>query len=618
MKMSRFLCIALFFFAVPFLSAQPDRWQQAIQYDMDIDFDAENHHFTGKQTIKYTNNSPDELNMVFYHLYYNAFQPNSMMDVRSRTIKDPDPRVGGRIQALQPSEIGYHKVKSLKQNGSDVSYHVEGTILEVKLNQPIKPGGSATFDMEFESQVPLQIRRTGRNSKEGIDYSMSQWYPKLCEYDYQGWHANPYVGREFHGVWGDFRVNITMDKKYVMAASGYLQNAKEIGHGFGGLPEGPVAGAPDRITWKWYAPNVHDFAWGADPDYTHTTYKVHDDLTLHFLYQKNEKTEDEWARLPKIMAESYTFLKAKYGEYPYKQYTFIQGGDGGMEYPMLTLITGERNLASLVGVSVHEWVHSWYQMMLGTNEALYAWMDEGFTSYASAEIMNYLRQEGALPGAAVDNPHAGSYVGYKNLAESGVEEPMTTHADHFDTNFAYGVASYVKGAVFLHQLEYIIGEKNFDQGMLDYYNAWRFKHPNDNDFIRIMEKRSGLELDWYREYWVQTTKTIDYGVQSVEADGKKTVVKLKKEGLMPMPLDVVVTEKNGKVTTYHIPLRVMRGAKENEGGTDWEVLDDWPWTHPEYEFTIDCKLKKIVSVQIDPSKRMADLDQSDNNWSQED
>ena len=186
-------------------------WQQKVSYTMDIDFDDTKHQFKGTQTLVYTNNSPDELDKVFYHLYFNAFQPESMMDVRSRTIKDPDSRVGDRISKLKPEEMGYQKINSLKMNGRKVNYTIVGTILEVELKKTIKPGESVTFDMDFEAQVPIQIRRSGRNSKEGVDYSMTQWYPKMSEYDREGWHANPYVGREFHGVWGDFDMTIHMN-----------------------------------------------------------------------------------------------------------------------------------------------------------------------------------------------------------------------------------------------------------------------------------------------------------------------------------------------------------------------------------------------------------------------
>lgn len=593
--------------------AQTDRWQQRIYYQMDIDFDIKTHRFSGTQRIVYQNNSPDQLDQVFYHLYLNAFQPNSMMDVRSRTIADPDSRVRDRIFHLSEDEIGYHKIKSLKQNGTPLTFEVVGTILEVQLAEPILPGGSTVLDMEFESQVPLQIRRTGRDNEEGISYSMAQWYPKMCEYDYQGWHANPYVGREFYGVWGDFDVTIAIDKSYTVAASGYLQDPEKIGHGYAdGDAANPQPSADGKLKWRFIAPNVHDFLWAADPDYTHTSLVRKDGSVLHFFYQENDKTKENWEMLPEIMDEAFNYINENFGQYPYDQYSFIQGGDGGMEYPMGTLITGERNLGSLVGVAVHELMHSWYQMILGSNESLYAWMDEGFTSYASSRVMNHLREKQMIPGQVSTNPHRGSYAGYIRFSQTGLDEPLTVHSDHYMTNAAYGVNSYSKGAVFLAQLEYVIGKEAFDKGLLEYFNQWRFKHPNSNDVIRIFEKASGLELDWYREYFVFTTATIDYGIQSVEASEEGTTVKLEKVGRMPMPLDVVVTTKDGKKHTYNIPLRMMRGNKPSEGSDMVTVSEDWPWTHPAYELKIAASFEDIQSIEIDPSERMADINRENN------
>ena len=586
--------------------AQPERWQQAAKYEMDIDFDVNTHQFTGKQKLTYTNNSPDELNRVFYHLYFNAFQPGSMMDVRSRNIIDPDPRVDDRIYYLKEDEIGYHKIKSLKQDGEDIKYEVVGTILEVQLNKPIGPNSSTVFEMEFESQVPVQIRRSGRNNKEGIDYSMAQWYPKMCEYDYQGWHANPYIGREFYGIWGDFDVKITIDKDYIVGGTGYLQKSEE---------DGIIAyGEEERRTWHFEAPDVHDFMWAADPDYKHVEYERNDGMVMNFYYQPGEQTEN-WEQLPAIMDKAFEFINKKYGQYPYKQYSFVQGGDGGMEYPMGTLITGHRSISSLVGVSVHELMHSWYQMILGTNESLYAWMDEGFTSYATAKVMNYLSEEGLIPGRkASANPHRRSYTGYQNLALSGFEEALTTHADHFYTNTSYGTAAYSKGAVFLHQLEYVIGKEAFDQGMLDYFETWKFKHPNSNDFVRVMEKASDLELDWYREYFVNTTHQIDYGIDTLLADEYGNAqLKLEKVGYMPMPVDVVVEYKDGKQEIFNIPLRIMRGNKPQEDeAVKYTVAEDWPWTHPSYELNLAVPMEQIAKISIDPSQRMADLNRENN------
>ncbi|MFZ1750801.1 MAG: M1 family metallopeptidase, partial [Saprospiraceae bacterium] len=458
----------------------------------------------------------------------------------------------------------------------------------------------------FEGQVPLQIRRSGRFNKEGIEYSMAQWYPKMCNYDYQGWHANPYVSREFYGIWGDYDVTITLPKEYVIGGTGVLQNKNEIGHGYSAIEP---ATRPDKLSWHFRAENVHDFMWAADTDYRQIAHTTADGLTIRCFFQPGSKTTENWTQLPAIMEEAFRYINKKYGKYPYSDYSFIQGGDGGMEYPMATLITGERTLVSLVGVSVHELMHTWYQMLMGTNEALYAWMDEGFTSYASNEVMNHLRQQKLIPGAIVENPHLQDVKKYINFALSGNEEALTTHSDHFNTNTAYGVAAYTKGEVFLEQLRYIIGEDAFDKGMLLYYDTWRFKHPNPNDFIRIMEKVSGLELDWFKEYFVYTTLTMDYEI--TEMRGKSVVIT--RNGRMPMPLDVTVTAKDGKIYKYYIPQEIMRGEKKGDRFFDeFKVMEDWAWTHPSYFLDIGMKIKDVEKIEIDASQRMADVNRQDN------
>jgi hypothetical protein len=609
-----FSCLLLL--SVQFIVAQPERWQQRVQYKMNIDFDVKKHQFNGNQIIKYTNNSPDTLDRIFYHLYFNAFQPGSMMDVRSRTISDPDPRVGDRIFNLTPEEIGFHKISSLSQDGTPLNFEMVETILEVKLAKPILPGKTTTLEMSFSSQVPLQIRRSGRNNAEGIDYSMAQWYPKLCEYDYQGWHANPYIGREFYGIWGDFDVTLNIDAKYMVGGTGYLQNPEQIGKGYTQNTVNPKPDKNGKLSWHFIAPNVHDFLWAADPDYTHTTFQRPDGLTLHFYYQSNEKTKDNWEALPAIMDKAFDYINKNFGQYDYKQYSFIQGGDGGMEYPMATLITGERNIGSLVGVAVHELMHSWYQMMLATNESLYAWMDEGFTSYASSRVMQHLIENKILmPGRVAANPQAGNYAGYFNLAKSGFEEPLSTHADHFQTNRAYGLAAYSKGSVFLAQLEYVLGKPIFDQALLKYFYTWKGKHPNVNDFIRVFEKSSQLELDWYKEYFYHTTLTVDYGINNVSSNENTTLVTLERKGKVPMPIDVVVTKKDGTKIGYTIPLQIMRGAKGADlPGINWNVSPDWAWTNPQYSLNLPIKSDDILTIEIDPSERMADIERINNVW----
>jgi hypothetical protein len=608
------LLVSVFILAAFATQAQPERWQQRVEYTMQINMDVDKHQYSGVQHLVYFNNSPDTLYKVFYHLYFNAFQPGSMMDVRSRSIEDPDPRVGDRIFKLTPEEQGWIKPAEIRQNGQAVRFVVHETILEVLLNAPVLPNTSIQLDMDWSAQVPLQIRRSGRDNREGIAYSMAQWYPKLCEYDYQGWHTNPYVGREFYGVWGDFDVTISIDKQYIVAAGGYLQNPQEVGYGY--EEPGQTIKRPNgnRLVYHFKSPNVHDFVWAADPDYTHTKIKADDGSTMHFFWQKGKGYDDNWDKLAIIMNKARTSMNAHFGKYPYQEYYFIQGGDGGMEYPMATLIVGSGNVGSLAGTAIHEQLHSWYQMVLGTNESLYPWMDEGFTSYAEAIVNNELAAAGVLGNRKpADNPFASTYRGYQNLVESTKEEPLSTHADHYSTNYAYSMASYVKGSVFLNQLEYVIGKENLAKGLLRYFNTWKFKHPNPNDFIRVMEKQSGLELDWYKEDWVNTTNTIDYAIKSVEqSDGAHTKISIDRLGKMAMPLDILVTYTNGTQELFYAPLESMRGEKPVENTRKRTLLPNHRWVDPVYEFVVEST--QVARVEIDPTGRMADVKRANNVW----
>ena len=588
-------------------SAQPDRWQQKVKYVMNVDMNVQTNQFTGKQKLEYWNNSPDTLTRVFYHLYFNAFQPGSMMDQRSLrqgSIQvgrgaDWDGRVRDRIHNLKPDEIGYQKILSLKMNGRDQKFEVRETILEVTLDKPILPRSKVEFTMDFEAQVPLQIRRSGRdNPSTKVRYSMSQWYPKMCEYDYDGWHPTPYVGREFYGVWGDYEVNINIDRRYILGGTGYLQNAAQIGYGY--EAEGQRVNRPntDKLTWKFIAPNVHDFMWAADPEYKHLTRKVKGgEVTLHLLYKEGATNAAAWEKILDNAEKAFPYIEKTFGAYPYKQYSFVHGGDGGMEYPMSTLLAGP-------GAWLHEWMHNWYQGILGTNESLYAWMDEGFTSYADSRVSAFLDpKEGFM--------HEGSYRGYFSLVRSGREEPLTTHADHFNTNAAYGAAAYSKGAVFMEQLGYIVGADVRDQILHNYYNTWKFKHPNVNDFIRLAERTSGMELDWYQEYWVNSTKTIDYAFDSLWEESGKTKIRLKRVGLMPMPIDLNLTFKDGSTETHYIPLDLMYGSKPAEG-EQWRVYPAWKWTNETYVVETNRKIVDISVAEIDASQRMADVERKNN------
>jgi len=589
-----FFFIFLFFH---FQSFSNNYWQQRVEYKININFDHENHQFFGEQNLTYYNNSNDTINKVFFHLYFNSFQPGSMMDVRSRSLPDPDRRVMDRIFKLSDSEIGFHEIKKIQQNGKDLKYHVQGTILEVELMDPLLPNESTEFYMEYFSQVPVQIRRSGRNNKEGIDYSMAQWFPKIAEYDRKGWHAHPYIAREFYAPWGDFDVSISINKNYIVAATGILESKiKE----------------KNNYIWNFKVQNVHDFVWAADPDYVHDILKVDsENLELHFYYQKtNKKMVENWKRLQDDTSDAFKFFSKKFGKYPYSKYSIIQGGDGGMEYPMATLITGERSYPSLLSVTIHEALHSWYQMLLGTNESYLAWMDEGFTSFA--QNITQINLFNDVYNLDLVNPLRRSYERYYTFIKSGLEEPLSTHSDHFSTNQAYGVGSYTKGAMFLMQLGYVIGEDVLFKGLKRYFNEWKFKHPDEYDFIRIMEKESGMELDWYIDYWIKTTHTIDYSLEMKEKNEKKILISVNRIGKIPMPIEIEVLYEDSTKEYIYIPLSIMRGEKKNLYNEKFILLDDWEWVNNTYEINFDIENRKINKIEINPSGEMADINQSNN------
>ena len=586
------------------LSFSQNYWQQHVEYFMDINMDVSDFTFSGKQKLIYTNNSPDTINKVYYHLFFNAFRPGSQMDIRSRTIKDPDSRVGNRIFELNPKDYGSLDIVSLEQNGKEIVFEQKETILLVRLEKPLLPGKKTELSMVFEGQVPLQIRRSGKMNKEGVHLTMTQWFPKLAEYDFEGWHPNPYIAREFHGVWGDYTVNITIDKSYVIGGTGYLKNANEIGHGYSDKNKEKKE---ETLTWEFYAPNVHDFAWAADPDYVHDIQQSESGVDLHFFY-KPDAGEENWKKLQEDTLGLLDYFEENIGPYPWKQYSVIQGGDGGMEYAMCTMITGKRSYPSLFGVTAHELAHSWFQHILANNEAKHPWMDEGFTEYITSLA------EKSVFGKPSLFPHKSSYDSYyminkiqlQNPALT-IEQPLTIHSDRYDYNFTYGASSYSKGAVFLSQLGYIIGNENLSKTIKRYYNEFKFKHPTPNDFKRVAEIVSDLELEWYLNDWTRTTNKVDYDLNLFEKDSRS--LSIKRIGRIPMPLEILVSFRDGSTAMYYIPIDLMQGNKTFDN--DIIILEPWSWVNTDYIFKIQGN-KKVLKIEIDPSKRLADVNQLKN------
>nr|WP_245820683.1 M1 family metallopeptidase [Kaistella chaponensis] len=593
-------------------SAQQNAYyQQSAKYKMDIDVDAENFTYQGKQTLTYTNNSPDELTVVYFHLYWNAFKAGSMMDQRvGGQGKNGDSRLQkdgiSRLASIPKTEEGAQNIHWIKQNGKDLKFEIQETIMKVELATPIKPNSSTTFTMDWDAVIPMQIRRSGRNNREGIDMTVTQWYPKIAEYDYDGWATFDYVGREFHAPFSDFEVNIRIDKNYVIGAGGILENPLEVK----GYDEKATIKTDDKnkATWKWSAKNMLDFAWAADKDYTVENFTVLDGPKVYYVYQKSDKTK-LWSDSKPYITQFFQLMNATFGRYTYPTYSFIQGGDGGMEYGMCTMILGEANsLEGLLGLMVHEGGHSWNQQIMAYNESMRPWMDEGFTSYYENLVMHQILP----PKVATANPFVGTLNAYRNFVKRGIEEPAVWFGDHHDNGGAYSFASYVKGELFLVQLGYIMGEQNLSVTMKEFYNTWKLKHPTDRDLMHIAQKVSGMDLKWFQNYWINTTKTIDYGIKEVKYDANSTTVTLVNNGTVPMPIDFSILTKDKKVINYQIPLNMTHVWKKKDIYGDFTTLNYWPWTQKEYTFTIPYNKSQISTLGIDFSQRLADVNMADN------
>ncbi len=583
-----------------------DTWQQRVRYEMDVTLHPDRHRMEGKQRLTYLNNSPDTLHRVFYHLYYNAFNPNSMMARRNRELPDPDARIVPRLYNLKPEEIGYHRILSLRQEGMPLAYREHDTILQVDLARPILPGDSTVLDLRFESQMPLLTRRGGRDSREGVAFSMSQWYPKIAAYDERGWHADPYVGREFYAPFGTFDVTLRLPSPYIVGATGVLLNGDEIGYGY----ETPGRAAPvhlptDTLFWRFHAENVHDFAWSADPEYTHDRIAGPNGTTVHLVYQQADSAI--WRPLREYVPRLLEAFTAVFGPYRYPQFTVAQAGDGGMEYPMIVFITG-RSAGALRSITNHEAAHEWFYAMVGTNETDYAWMDEGFTSFASGAAQAYLA--GKEPGSS-----SGTLLNIVNAQERGIFEPLSTPSDWFSTNAAYGTAAYSGGVMVASMLGYVVSDSVRNRIFREYIRQYTFRQPDPYDLERVAEQVSGLRLDWFFDQLTRTTHTLDYAVEAFSSrrqpDGDwKTHVRLRRNDPLVMPVDLAIDLEGGGRQWVTIPINEMLGHKPTPAG--WIVGAPWAWTSSSYELEVNLPVRAL-GARIDPDGRLPDINRLNNN-----
>ncbi len=620
--------IIAFLFTNLLSTSRQNYFQQKVDYKMDVFLDVKTHILKGKQIAIYQNNSPDTLQEIYYHLYLNAFKPGSSMQIRGDVIKNG---LGDRIKAMKPEEYGWTKVKYIKADDEEIEFEIFDTILKAKLKKPLPPGQSVKIEMEFESQIPKQTRRNGRNNREGIDYSMAQWYPKICEYDFEGWHTDQYIEREFYGVWGNFDVKITLSSDYLVGATGVIQNPDEVlcGYELGAVdtvifPNQWKSNSKSELkTWHFKAENVHDFAWVADRDYIHeiTWPKLDDDtVIIHLLYQPD--VYHLWREAGKFTKKIIKLYSDWFYKYPYKSFTVAQAGDGGMEYPMLIMITGRRSRTSMIGILVHEIGHNWFYGLIGNNESKEAWIDEGGASFVTPRVFKEFLGKKWEDFPGIDKllrPASDIYGGYRNyivFSNFGYEEPVLLHSDFFRESVTYTNAVYGKGASIFEMLGYVVGDSVFDKIMKEFFNEWAFKHPTTKDFERVAEKVSGMELDWFFDQWLKTTRKCDYAIEGFKGkwetkNGQRKYiaqVKLRNRGQIVMPIDLYFYFKDGTYQKVIIPLDLQLKPKFEPGAI---TLGFWYWVNPTYEFEIEFD-KEVKFVEIDSRLKLRDINRLNN------
>ena len=589
MKPYLYLIFALFNFHI---LAQKNYWQQRVDYTIEATIDDKNSQLLGNQTLIYYNNSEDTLHEVYFHLYWNAFKKGSHAFERQANLSNSE-----QID-YKSEDLGEITIQSITIDNEMHTISIFESIGQIKLKTPLLPGKSITTVLRFTSKIPACINRAGKNNVAGTDYTFTQWYPKMCRYDNMGWHTDPYFGREFAGTFGKYSVDILCDSSYTVAGTGLLKDKTYQSKGWKSKTASPTNQSLEK--WSFTANNVHDFAFALDKEWQHEELII-DGISFHYFY--NITYKEAWKSLIQNWPKAYGICKREFGKYPYAQFSFIQAGEGYMEYPMCTMLQSSRS--DFFNTACHEFMHNFFYGMYGTDENLYHWMDEGLTSYAEERISNV----NELP----KNPASGAMSNYSWLTDMYIEEPISTAANHFDGDYPYYNAAYYKGQLFAELIRYMIGDSTMRAGFSRYYSKWKFKHPEPTDFVKTFEDVSQLELTWFQNYWLNTTKKIDFSIDTAFKSVDGINITFQNKGI-PMPLEFCIQLKNGEKKYYYIPLDLTNNVK-SDFLRPTSVLNKWSCASPKYSISLSTiKWKEVELITIDPDGFLPDVNTSNNQF----
>lgn len=580
-------------------------WQQRADYAIHVALDAEARSIRGSETITYTNNSPEAVEYLWIQLDQNLFRPGS----RGSEIQPPDSRWRGSFPG------GGYDISNVRVDGAEADAMLSGTRMRIDLAEPLAPGGSSVdISLDFAFTIPQYgaDRMGWLDVEQGTVFELAQWYPRMYVYDdVNGWNVMPYLGQgEFYLEYGDFEMEITVPRDFIVASTGELMNPEEVltGEQQGRLDQarasdetvhivrpnevGDAGARPSGsgpLTWKFRAENVRDVAWAASKAFIWDAAGWEDVLSMSYYPKEGLGTEDNpgWEESTEYVRHSIEHYSEMWYPYPYPVAINVAGIVGGMEYPMIIFCSVEARDRGLFGVTTHEIGHEWYPMIVGSDERRYAWMDEGFNTFTNhyATLAYYGPEE----------PSRLSQDYISNLMIGGAAaEPIMTFPDMIP-RAGLGFLAYRKPGMALRVLrEYILGEERFDSAFREYTRRWAYKHPQPSDFFRTMEDVSGEELDWFWRGWLYSTDLIDQSIALVEQEGETTRVTIAQEDGLMMPVDLEITYADGRTEIRRIPVEAF-------------TLTD--------TFTEVIESADIESITIDPSQILPDAQLRNNTWS---
>lgn len=588
-------------------------WQQRVRYRIDAELDPKTSRLTGASRVHYHNRSPDTLGVLQVMLYQNAFAEGAE---RVRQV----PVTGG--VTLERVTLDGTSLSGGARLGA--GYRVDGTLLYITPAQPLLPGDSAVLEFDWHFTVPPRgAPRTGH--ADGEAYVVAQWYPQVAMYDdVRGWHDLPYwTNGEFHQPYADYEVALTVPEGWSVSATGVLQNADEVlnertrARLARALAQDSVVrvvtaddletgGATVRepggqLTWRFSAGDVRDFAFAASPRYLWDATRAllpdadgdgrEEVVAVHALYRPEA---ERWHEAARYMRHSLSYHARAWGPYIYPHVSAAEGPIGGMEYPMLLFIGSPRSPEALYGVLSHELAHQWFPMMVGSNETLYAWQDEGTASYMEdLSAADYF--SGSRPALVTQDA-------YLAIAGRDAERPIMTPPDLFGAGPQYGIAAYSKPASLLRALSRVLGDSVFERGLRTYAERWLLKHPTPWDFFQTFEEVSGRELDWFWSPWYFDTAWLDQAVADVSvveggavAPAERVRITIEDLGTAPMPVELAVTLATGEVLRTTLPVQ--------------------PWLAGRTTQTVDIDAPaRVVRVEIDPERWFPDVARANNAW----